>query len=117
MTAADLKELSPFAALIAVVYLLGVQLIKGWREAEHERTAATTKSFEAITSSLTVLVGKVDTHHTADIESHAEMATALARIEKGQDLAHADARADRHASELKSTTGLRVLRPTNGENP
>jgi hypothetical protein len=95
MSLADLKELSPFAALIAVVYLLGVQLIKGWREAEQQRTASTTESMKAITGALTALVGKVDQHHTADIESHAEMATQLGRIEKAQDLALAQA--DRNA--------------------
>jgi hypothetical protein len=90
MTAADLKDLSPFAALLAVVYLLGGQWIKGWRETERERTAATTKTFEAFALGLQTLGGKVDAHHTADIESHAEMSTQLGRIEKAQDMARAD---------------------------
>ena len=91
MTITDFKDVSPFAALIAVVYLLGVQLIKGWQVSERERTAAMAKSLEAITGALTSLGGKIDTHHTADIESHAEMATQLGRIEKAQDLAQAQA--------------------------
>jgi hypothetical protein len=88
MTVTDLKELSPFAALIAVVYLLGSQLIRNWRETERERTAATTETFQAIAAGLTTLAGKIDAHHRADIESHGEMAMGLARIEKGVDVAH-----------------------------
>lgn len=91
MTITDIKDLSPFAGLLGVVYLLGVQLIKGWRETERERTAAMAKSLEAITGALASLGGKVDAHHTIDIESHAEMATALGRIEKAQDVAQAQA--------------------------
>lgn len=106
MTATDLKELSPFAALILVVYLLGVQWLRGWRETERERTAATTKTFEAITAGLSTLGGKVDAHHTADIESHGEMATALARIEKGND----DERA--RAERQTPAQGIRPLRAT-----
>lgn len=105
MSTSDLKELSPFAALIAVVYLLGVQLIKVWRDAERERTIATTASLTAITAGLSTLGGKIDAHHASDIESHSEMTVRLARIEKGNDTAQASA--DVVRTQIANRNGVR----------
>lgn len=48
-------------------------LIANWREAEKERTKALADGF-------TGLIGKLDAHHTSDLQSHQAMATGIAEI-------------------------------------
>jgi hypothetical protein len=63
------------AALIVLVgYRIALLLIKNWRDTERERTIALAEGFAN-------LVGKVDAHHTADIQSHADLGAHLAAIE------------------------------------
>lgn len=78
--------------VVGVAYKLGMALIERWSVAEQARAKATAEGFAA-------LVGKVDAHHTADIQSHAAMGAQLAGI---------SARLDERRATPPS--GVRVLR-------
>lgn len=89
-------QLGISGAVLVVGARLASQIIRQWREVEDKRTDAMAVGFARV-------VDKVDDHHTADIQSHAEMAAQLARIETRQDF-HAETPA----------RGVRLVRtPTN----
>lgn len=85
-------QLGVSGLVVFVAYKLGMALIDRWATAELARAKATAEGFAA-------LVGKVDAHHTADIQSHAAMGAQLAGIS-----ARLDER--RHTP----PSGVRVLR-------
>lgn len=52
-----------------------------------ERNAVTEdKKTEAMSQGFATLAGRVEAHHTADLQSHAEMGEAIARIEGKLDI-------------------------------
>lgn len=93
------KTLGLPGLVVLVWYLLEVRRSK----VEEAKVVAMGEGFRALSA-------QISAHQTADLESHADMATGLARIEKGLDIA--TARADRQTS----PSGVRIVRNNqNGE--
>ena len=74
------KTLGLPGLVVLVWYLLEVRRSK----VEEAKVVAMGEGFKALSA-------QIAAHQRADLESHAEMGTALARIEKGQDIAQARA--------------------------
>lgn len=91
------KTLGLPGLIVLVWYLLEVRRSK----VEEAKVVAMGEGFRALSS-------QIQAHETADLRSHAEMATALGRIEKGLDIA--EARAER-----SDTPAHGVRNHTNGE--
>lgn len=60
--------------VLLIGYRIALVLIKNWRETEAERT-------QAIAAGFSTLTGKVDAHHTQDLQSHQQLATGIARFD------------------------------------
>lgn len=83
------KTLGLPGLVVLVWYLLEVRRSK----VEEAKVVAMGEGFRSLSAQITA-------HQRADLESHAEMAIALGRIEKGQDIAQA--RAELHAPSYKN---------------
>jgi hypothetical protein len=79
-----LLQLGISGAVLFVAYKIALVVLRNWREAESERTAAYAKAEDQRTTALAAgfmsLSGKLDQHHTLDIESHRELGQDLAQI-------------------------------------
>jgi hypothetical protein len=66
-------QLGIAGALVFVGWKVSTLLIEKWSVGEAARTKAIAEGFAAIT-------GKVDAHHTADLQAHAELGESVANI-------------------------------------
>lgn len=88
------KTLGLPGLVVLVWYLLEVRRSK----VEEAKVVAMGEGFRSLS-------GQIQAHETADLKSHAEMAVALGRIEKGLDIAHE--RVERHETPAQ---GVRIVR-------
>lgn len=76
-----------FVGLCVVVFKLGIRSIDAWERTQGERTKVEDKKADAMSTALTSLSGKVDAHHTLDIQSHAELSNGIAGLDSKLDTA------------------------------
>jgi hypothetical protein len=77
----------PGLMLIVIAYIAKLWIASNER-VQMDRTKVEDKKADAMTAALASLSGKVDAHHTADLEAHGEMSAASARIESKLDAVH-----------------------------
>jgi hypothetical protein len=99
------KTLGLPGLVVLVWYLLEVRRAKAFEIIEARRSDVEEAKVTAMGEGFRSLSTQIQAHETADLRSHAEMATALGRIEKGLDIA--EARADRHDTPAQ---GVRIVR-------
>jgi hypothetical protein len=75
------KTLGVPGLVLGIWYLLEHARIKQAAVSEKQRNEVESKKADAMTVGFSSLATRIDTHHTADIQSHAELAAGLARIE------------------------------------
>jgi hypothetical protein len=87
----DIEKIAINFGLPGVMLFAIVSLIKLWmtsterieagkRAVELEKVKVEDKKADAMASALTSLSGKIDAHHTNDLQSHQEMASEIANI-------------------------------------
>jgi hypothetical protein len=67
-------------ALIRLWLSSNERIEAGKRAVELEKTKVEDKKADAMASALTSLSGKIDAHHTNDLQSHADMASGIAEL-------------------------------------
>ena len=88
----DLMEFAKslgFPGLIVLVWFL-LEQQKGRRaeKVEERKLAIEERKAEALTVGFTSLAGKIDAHQLADMQSHKEMSSSIARLEGKLDTIH-----------------------------
>lgn len=102
----------PGLMLVAIVYIVKAWLASNER-VELERVKVEDKKADAMASALTSLSGKIDTHHTVDLQSHQEMSNGIFELHGKIDQALSD-RATPVEGVPRMQTGPYGMRPKPG---